>query len=147
VGNQNKLWDWKSTTDLLTSHVISGKSKEQRFSLSNLWTVIEMLKQLKCDLCGWTSQRKRFPLKELNEHFEHALQIRCPRNICHEQYDHSVPKGYVVHTWYDYGGWETVEKKPKVVSIDETYHRAHAKWILEEGLRQMEEEKRHPKRK
>jgi len=89
---------------------------------------------MKCSLCGWESNQKRFKYKDINKHFENAIQIRCPRNYCKEQYDHSVPKDCICNTWYDYGGWETIEKRSNVISIEDYKAIKRAKEILNIGL-------------
>jgi len=95
--------------------------------------------KLVCSLCGWESPQKRFKFKEINEHFENAYQIWCPRNCCREQYDHSIPKGYILQYWYDYGGWQTLEKKSKIIDIDFAKSVKKAKMIRDIGVQMLKE--------
>ena len=72
--------------------------------------------KLVCSLCGCESSQKRFKYKDINEHFEKAYQIWCPRNCCKD------------------GGWYTVEKKPNVISIDDARSIQKAKMLRDIGL-------------
>ena len=93
-----------------------------------------IMDKLVCSLCGCESSQKRFKYKDINEHFEKAYQIWCPRNCCKEQYNRNVPQGYVCNWWDDYGGWYTVEKKPNVISIDDARSIQKAKMLRDIGL-------------
>lgn len=82
----------------------------------------------RCSLCGWIDNRKKpYPYDDINEHFLNAEAIWCPRKICKETYERIIPKGYICNYWYDYNGWYTLEKKPKIVSIEDAraFHRAN----------------------
>lgn len=96
--------------------------------------------KLMCSLCGWESNQKKFKDNDINKHFESAYQIWCPRNCCKEQYNRDVPQGYVCNWWYDYGGWYTIEKKPKIISIDEIRSIQKAKMLRDIGLQIMQRE-------
>jgi len=98
------------------------------------------MNKLVCSLCGWESPQKRFKYKDINEHFEKAYQVRCPRNCCREQYDHTIPKGYVRQFWYEYGGRETIEEKPRVIDIDTARSIRKAKMLRNVGLKILQQE-------
>ena len=91
---------------------------------------------LTCSLCGWTSPQKRFPDKAVNRHFDNAVAIWCPRSECQEHYPHEVPRDCVQHQWQSYGGWITIEPKPKVVSIKDWKRAQQAKGIFRRRLEQ-----------
>jgi len=83
-----------------------------------------------CSLCGYKSTQKKYRHKDINQHFKNAIQIRCPRNICRKQYDHSVPNGYICNIWYDYMGWQTIE----IQTIEDCKAIQRAKRIRDIGL-------------
>ena len=95
---------------------------------------VNMLR-LKCSLCGWEDNRKKpYPYEELNEHFLHAKQIWCPRNVCKEKYGRKVPKGCIEFCCYDYGGWTAVEERSNIIDLEDAKSVLSAKQILEAGL-------------
>lgn len=96
--------------------------------------------KLECSLCGWKSGQKRFKYKEINKHFENAVQVWCPRKICQEQYGRNIPAGCECNYWSEYSGWCTVEKKPKIIPIEHVQGVMRARRILEAGLKMMEQE-------
>lgn len=95
--------------------------------------------KLVCDLCGWKSNQKRFKFEDINKHFENAKYVWCPRNCCKEQFERIISKGYVCNWWYDYGGWYTVEERPKIISMDTVRAIQRARQIRDIGMQMLNE--------
>ena len=84
---------------------------------------------LKCSLCGTVKNQKKFPYKDINSHFEKAIQIWCPLNACKKEHRRIVPDGCICYTWYEYGEWSTIEP----ATIEDMMAIQRAKQLLEQG--------------
>ena len=111
------------------------EAKKEKKKVRKFHPPIVNMPRLKCSLCGWEDNRKKpYPYEELNEHFLHAKQIWCPRNVCKEKYGRKVPKGCIEFCCYDYGGWTAVEERSNIIDLEDAKSVLSAKQILEAGL-------------
>lgn len=94
------------------------------------------MEKLVCSLCGYESNQKKFKEKDINEHFDNASQVWCPRNVCKENNKEKriVPEGYICNYWYSYGGWCTLEKD-KVIDFETAKAIYRAKKLRDKGLK------------
>lgn len=99
------------------------------------------MEKLVCSLCGYEGNQKKFKYKDINEHFDKAIQVWCPRNCCKEQYDRTVPEGCICNYWYEYGGWHTIEEKPKIIDFEyaKSFHKA--KMLRDYGMQMVKNKK------
>lgn len=104
-------------------------SKQSQMDARNMKANEPPYPLLKCSLCGYVSSQKKFPYKDINQHFENAIQIWCPLNLCKKSHQRIVPDGCVCHEWYDYGEWCTL----KPATLEEMIAIQRAKWLVEQG--------------
>ena len=97
------------------------------------------MEKLVCSLCGYEGGQKRFKFKNINEHFDKAQEVWCPRNCCKEKYSRVVPDGYVCNMWLDYGGWYTLERRSNIIDFEEIKSIQRARAIRDIGLAQLKE--------
>ena len=101
------------------------------------------MEKLVCSICGYTGNQKRFKRKAINDHFDNAIQIWCPTNKCitENKDKRVVPAGCIRNWWIEYGGWFTIEEKPKVVDMETVRALHRAKQLRDIGLQMIHEEK------
>lgn len=98
--------------------------------------------KLVCSICGYTGNQKRFRYKEINAHFDNAIEVWCPTNKCISENKEKrvVPKGCVKNWWLDYGGWCTIEERPKVINIETVRSIHRAKQLRDIALEMLKNE-------
>lgn len=97
------------------------------------------MEKLVCSLCGYEGTQKRFKYKDINEHFEKAQEVWCPRNCCKEKYSRVVPNGYICNWWHEYGGWYTLEKESKIIDFEVAKSIQRAKMLRGIGVSMLNE--------
>lgn len=104
------------------------------------------MKELVCSVCGCVSNQKKFRHSSINKHFNNAEEIWCPTKKCRENNKEKrvIPDGYICNCWMDYGGWYTIEKKPKITNINTAESIQKAKSLKEIGLQILQEQGKLP---
>lgn len=101
------------------------------------------MEKLICSVCGYIGNQKKFKYKDINEHFDNAIEVWCPTNKCKEENGDKriIPKGCVCNWWYDYNGWYTIEKKPKIIDIETAKSIKKAEMLRDIGMQILQEER------
>lgn len=98
--------------------------------------------KLVCSICGYVGNQKRFKYKDINIHFENAIEIWCPTNKCISENKEKriVPNGYIKTCWHDYCGWYAIEERHKILDIDTAKSIQKAKQLREIGIQMLKEQ-------